>query len=129
MEPGETRVISLHKFAITKLALSLSLCYLARRESSLFSVINSPNSLDRNVESSDSARSFLTSLILAPLSPGELLSARICQRAFARQFVPFALHREAGARSLVARGNFSRQVYARTFLSRVVKSLRNQKEC
>lgn len=66
MELGETCVTSLRKSAITKLALTIS-------RQVRFLVINSPNSLDRNVESSDLARSFLTSLIFAPLSPGEFL--------------------------------------------------------
>lgn len=68
MVSGETCVTSLHKSAITKPALTAAI---SRQVP--FPVINSPNSLDRNVvESSDLARSFLTSLIPAPLSPGRV---------------------------------------------------------
>lgn len=62
MQLSERCVTPLHKSTITEPVLAIS-------RQVPFLVINSPNSLDRNVESSDLARSFLTSLILAPLSP------------------------------------------------------------
>jgi len=71
-----------------------------------FLVINSPNSLDRNVKSSDLARSFLTSLILTPLSPGEFPTASLstCVR---RTICSLCTALETVRSS---RGNFSRKV-------------------
>lgn len=95
------------------------LSVISRAASCLFLVINSPNSLGHNVESSDSARSFLTSLSLAPLSLAQSSRPRICQRASARQFVPFARRIGGGtisfSFSLIARDNFSSRITAALF--------------
>lgn len=99
MEPGETCVTSLHKSAITKPALAIS-------RQVPFLVINSPNSLDRNVESSDLARSFLTWLILAPLSPGEFPAADLS--TCVRGIICSLCAASETARS--SRENFSRKV-------------------
>jgi len=93
------RVTSLNKSAITKPALTIS-------RQVPFVVINAPNSLDRNVESSDLARSFLTSLILAPLSPGEFLAADLS--TCVREIICSLCTASETARS--SRENFSRGV-------------------
>lgn len=109
-------VTSLRKSAITKPALTIS-------RQVPFLVINSPNSLDRNVESSDLARSFLTSLILAPLSPGEFLAARPVNVRPRDNL--FSL-RCIGDSAIVARKLFTRS-YVRTFFNCVIKSRETKK--
>jgi len=99
MKLGETCDTSLHKSTITKPALTISWQV-------PFLVINSPNSLDRNVESSDLARSFLTSLILAPLSPGEFLATDLS--TCVRGIICSLCAASETARS--SRENFSREV-------------------
>lgn len=106
-------VAQIHDNGTRSLAISLQVPFL---------VINSPNSLDRNVESSDLARSFLTSLILLPLSPSEFLAADLSTRV--RGTICSLCTASETVRS--SRENFSRKVMT-AFSSTVSSSLEKLK--
>lgn len=91
-----------------------------------FPVINSPNSLDRDVESSDLARSFLTRLILAPLSRARSSRAEDLSTRFR---ATICSPRSASENRAIAqfRAKLLARSYARAFFSCVIKSRETEK--